>query len=436
MLLPSRRLLAVGSLWLLAAIPAAIWPQLLWPWGLLGALIAMLALADGAALHKAPEPIVERQLPGTLPVGVTSRVALRFVHDRRHAMRVTVVDHHPDSATVQGLPATLELPAGKATSLRYEFTPLVRGTWQFGPVEIRERGPLGLMEQQRRLPAHQTVRIYPNFAAVARYTLLATDHRLSQLGILQRRRRGEGMDFHQLREYREGDSLRQVDWKATRRMGRMISREYQLERDQQVVFLLDCGRRMTTQDDALSHFDHALNALLLLSYVALRQGDAVGLVSFASDSPRFVAPRKSPAMLNTLLNQVFDLQAGDHSPDYLQAATDLMQRVTRRSLVIVVSNLRDEDDDSLSAALRLLRQNHLVVFASLKEPALEAALLEPVGTHTSAFTFAAGCDYAQRREQALKRLSAYGALTLDVEPPKLAIALINQYLELKRTARL
>ena len=134
---------------------------------------------------------------------------------------------------------------------------------------------LGLWKKNIIQPLKSEVRNYPNFSSVMKYSLLATDQRLNQMGILKKRRRGEGLNFHQLREYRDGDSLRQIDWNATARTHKLISRDYQEERDQQIIFLVDCGRRMLAHDDQLSHFDHTLNAILLLSHVALRQGDAV-----------------------------------------------------------------------------------------------------------------------------------------------------------------
>ena len=296
-----------------------------------------------------------------------------------------------------------------------------------------------MWERKQFFATVSDVRIFPNFAAIIRYTLLATDNRLSQIGILQRRRRGEGLDFHQLREYREGDSQRQIDWKATARARKLISREYRDERDQQIVFLIDCGRRMSATDADvahLTHFDHVLNAALLLGYVSLRQGDAVGYMTFGTETPRFSAPRKSGATVNLLLNGLYDIQPGLMAPDYYQAAVALSMRLKRRAFVIVLSNLRDEDDDVLSPALRLLRDRHLVLFASLREPTLDEVLTRPVTHLDSALTHAAAQDYLHERSRAMKRIAHGGVMTLDVEPNKLPIALVNRYLEIKRAGRL
>ena len=319
--------------------------------------------------------------------------------------------------------------------MTYRLRPTSRGNLQFGPVELRLDSPLRLWQRRVRVGEPSVLRVYPNFAALSGYALLATDNRLSDVGILQRRRRGEGMDFDQLREYREGDSLRKIDWKASQRMHKLISREYQDERDQQVLFLVDCGRRMRAKDDDCSHFDHALDATLLLAYVGLRQGDAVGLMTMSGEE-RFLAPHKSREMVNRILNTVYDLQPGLLTSDYYQAAVNLSKRLRKRALVVIISNLRDEDDDTLLPALRLLQKRHLVLFASLRERALDEAVDLPVRSFDDALTHAAAVDYRLRRDAAFRRLKQGNVVCLDVPPQRLAVALVNQYLDVKRSGRL
>ena len=184
------------------------------------------------------------------------------------------------------MPAPFRVGPGQWTKLSYRVLPDQRGVHHFGAAELRLISPLGFWLTRHAVGEGQAVQVYPDFAKITQYALFAIDNRLSQIGLLRRRRRGEGLDFHQLREYRSDDSPRQIDWKATSRMGKLIARDYQDERDQQIVFLLDCGQRMRARDDDLSHFDHTLNAMLLLAYVALRQGDAVGLCHLR---PRYAA---------------------------------------------------------------------------------------------------------------------------------------------------
>jgi uncharacterized protein (DUF58 family) len=326
-------------------------------------------LLDAGAARRTPAPGIERRVPNSIALGQATEVALRAHNDARRRLELRVFDEHAPDMVGEGLPARLSVPSHGWAEIRYRARPLQRGVREFGHVDCLIRSPLRLWWQRRRLGAPATVRVYPNFAAVAKYTLLATDHRLSQLGIRHKRRRGEGLEFHQLREYRRGDVLRQIDWKATSRYRKLVSREYQDERDQQVFFLIDCGRRMAAQDEGLSHFDMCLNAVLLLAYVALRQGDAVGVMSF-SGGERYWPPQKGMDVLRALLNLLFDLQPSLQAPDYLAAASAAAQRLRKRSLIVLVTNLRDEDNEEIAAAQRLLRQRHLVLIANLRETAV------------------------------------------------------------------
>ncbi|MGH8704038.1 MAG: DUF58 domain-containing protein, partial [Burkholderiales bacterium] len=368
-------------------------------------------------------------------LGVPVEVALRAANGSRSALRGEIYDHHPASFDAEGLPQPLALKPDEWKELRYQVRPLERGEAAFAGAELRLASPLGLWRVRRRAGEQTVVRVYPNFRALMRYTLLATDNRLSQIGVLQVRRRGEGMEFHQLREYRQGDSQRAIDWKATARTAKLIAREYEDEKDQRVMLVIDCGRRMAAKDEELSHFDHALNAALLLAHVALRQGDAVGVLTMGGEN-RYCAPRKSVAAVHAILNRVYDIEPTLAMPDYERAAQDLMARVRRRALVILLTNLRDEDDDTLLPALRLLRSRHLVVLASLREAIIGRALSARVDSFDRAVTHAAAADYLAQRERAFRRIGAAGAICLDVEPGRLAIALVNRYLELKREGRL
>lgn len=436
MLIPAPRLLAIICAFLVFAIAAAIWPSLLIiPWLVIAVLVAAIAAGDALIAWRWPAPHARRIVPGSLAVGVAHDVALRIANSRDRAIACDVYDHYPDGVIADGLPRRASVPPKGWTEIRYNLRPVQRGELRFGPIELRIDSALGLWQLRRRLIEETVTRVYPNFAALTRFALLTTDNRLSQIGVLQRRRRGEGLDFHQLREYREGDSQRQVDWKATARMRRVISREYQDERDQQIVLLIDCGRRMAAKDGDIAHFDHVLNAALLLAYVSLRQGDAVGFLS-TSGTERWFAPRKSASTVSLILNRVYDLHPTLQTTDYYEAALSVMRRVRKRSLIVILSNLRDEDDEALKPALALLQSRHLVLFASFREAILSQALAAPVRDFDAALTHAASADYLRRRELAFRKMERGGAVCIDVEPQELPIALVNRYIDIKRSGRL
>jgi uncharacterized protein (DUF58 family) len=434
-LIPSAALVRWTLLWLVSAVAVCLWPPLTVAWLALTAIFALVALSDALLAARRIKLEVRRSLPPSAPLGVWIDIRLRLDNYDRMRLSCELFDHYPGNCAVEGQPRRVNVAPRGHVELVYRLRAETRGDLHFGTVDLNVDSPLALWQRRVRAGAAAVLRVYPNFAALSRYALFATDHRLSQMGVLQRRRRGEGLDFDQLREYREGDAQRKIDWKASQRFASLISRDYQDERDQQVVFLVDCGRRMRAKDGEYSHFDHALDATLLLAYVGLRQGDAVGLMTMSA-ATLWLAPHKSQAMIQQMLNAVYGLQPSLLTTDYQQAAVELSRRLKKRALVVIISNLRDEDDNALLPALRLLQKRHLVLFASLRERALDETISAPVENYEEALTHAAAVEYRRERDAAFSRLKLGDVVCLDVPPERLALALVNQYLEVKRSGRL
>jgi uncharacterized protein (DUF58 family) len=435
---PSGSLVAAAAAVLALAIVGSAWPALARLWQVGAGAAALLALLDLGLSLRLPAPGLERRVPGTLPIGAWTTVRLRLRNALPVARRVRIFDDLPPALEAQGMPRDLRLPPRSALELQYRLRPVVRGAHRIGPAHVQIQSLFGLWWRAARIGEPKQLRIHPNFATLKKYALLRVGHRLAMLGVHLRRRRGEGSEFHQLREFREGDSLRQIDWKATSRVRRLVSREYQDERDQQVILLLDCGRRMRALERPedghglpMAHFDHVLDAALLLAYVALKEGDAVGLLSFAGQD-RWLAPRKGPGALNALLEGVFDLQPTTAATDYLAAAQSCLAHHRKRSLVVLLTALRDEDDESLLPALELLRRRHRVLLASLRERELDEVLAGPVQDFESALLHGATHQYLLQRRLTFERIAAQGVRGLDLRPEQLPMALVNRYFELKR----
>lgn len=427
---PAPPLLAACVAWALlgAAASAGLVPASAWQAA--GMALALLAAVDLWRLRRLAAPEAVRELPEVLPLGVEREVRLRLDAGPRR-LRVDVHDLHPPGWPVSGLPRTLSLAPATSAGFGYRLTPDARGDHAFGGVQLRLHSPWRLWRRRLVAGAPLQVRVYPNFAPLARLALLGAEQASRLVGAHLRRRRGEGTDFHQMRDYRVGDSLRQVDWKATARMRRLISREYQEERNQQLLLLLDTGRRMLARDGALAHFDHALDAALVVAWLALRQGDAVGLLASGGEQ-RWVAPQRGPGALDALLRQGYDLQPRPVATDYLAAATELSLRQRRRALVMLLTNLRDEDLDDLLAAVRLLQRRHMVVVASLREDALDTVLATSVEDLPQALRAAAAARYLERRAAAHEALRRHGVAVLDVTCAELPGALVDRYLTIKR----
>ena len=401
------------------------------------ALALLVAMIDAGRALRLPTPSLTRQLPGNLPLGRWADVRLVIHSTAPRAVQLDLIDHVPDGMEISGFPLAIRLADGSSSRVGYRVRATQRGRFRFERCDVVLGSPLGLWRLRRRIALEDDTRVYPDFIGSPAAEMTGMDGWLDRLGIHRQARRGHGRDFRQLREYREGDTLRQIDWKATARMRTPIAREYQDERDQQLVMLLDCGRRMRSQDGELSHFDHALNACLLLSHVALRQGDAVGLETFALEQPRRLAPGKGAGQLRALLDASCDLQCTRQPSDYSEAAARLLQTHRRRALVVLFTNLRDEEtDEDLAAALRLLGGRHQVLLASLRETVLDDIGRQPVRDVESALAYGGAMAYQAACQGLKARLNAQGIPVLESTPQSLGPALVERYLALKRAGTL
>jgi uncharacterized protein (DUF58 family) len=432
---PTLRLLALVLLWTLGGGLVAAFPAGSTAWWFAGGVIGCAALLDGVVTWSDGRVEVVRRLPGRFAQGEPGEVRLTLINHGSRAVQVAVFDGIPPGAVAPAMPWSGTLAPAAEVRVFHPVSLMERGEKNFGPVQVKRRSWGGLWEFKAVHPGVETVRVYPNYEPVVRMALLAMQHRDSPLGIVRRARAGTSREFHQLRDYRDGDPLAQIDWNATSRRQRLISRDYQEQRNQAVVFLLDTGRRMRAMDGALPQFDHALNAILLVSHVALKQGDQVSVKSFGGEE-RWLPPVKGAHAMPVLLNHLYDYQTTSSPSDFAGGVEHLMARQRRRALVIVLTNLRGEDGKELLPALQVLQSKHLVLLASLRERTVDDAVTRPVATLPHALRYLAADRYLNERREIMAGLGACGILTLDATAQELAIALANRYLDIKAAGRL
>ena len=394
-------------------------------WVTVAALVTlvMAGISDYVvSLHawRRSSPVMPRHLPAAFAIGVTRPVLLTIDIAGTRAWHCDLHDHADATLLTDQLPMRLTLVGDKRVEATYSVTPTTRGEVTFAPADVRIRSRWGRCDLHERLGTTEVRRVFPDFAQVARYAWLAGDRRLQEIGVKTYHLRGQGTDFKQLSEYRAGDAVRHIDWRATLRLGKPIVREFQDERDQCVMLLVDCGRRMRADDRSAAigatHFDQVLNAVMLLSYVALKQGDAVGAMTFGTPAgqERSFTPRKGAQALNALMGQLYDVQPTPTHSDYVAAARMLLRRQHQRALIIVLTNFRDEDSCELGHALRLLRPRHLVLLASLRERIVGELIRQPLVSGDASIDVASAHLYEQSRRDAFNRLATRDALMVDV----------------------
>ncbi len=400
-------------------------------------LVIAAVVADLALMVRFAPAQCAREVARELSLGTANPVAVHISNLHRRDLRVLLKDEPPQGFEVEGGIAYLRVPARTEVTHRYHVTPRRRGDYAFGAVNFRFFGPLGLIALQRRMPHPQQVRVYPNLAQVREFDLLARRGRLLQAGLRLSRWRGRGTEFESLRDYLPDDDFRRINWKASARRAKLTSHEYEAERSQNVLLVLDLGRLMTTEHQGMSKADYAVNAALLLGYVCALAGDRVGLLLFSSEIEGYLPPGRGKAQVFRLLRELYRAEPKMIEPDYAGAFHYLNMRSRRRTLVVVFTDIVDPAvSEDLVAQMRALFPAHLPLCVTMKDASLAAMATQEAVAPPSIYERAVAIKTLREREEALAILRNGGVLVLDTRPEDLTVDLVNRYLEVKARALL
>ena len=297
---------------------------------------------------------------------------------------------------------------------------------------MRVRSKLGLWNTYRDYPVETTINVYPDMQQLSRYAVLARTNRLSLMGVRRTRRIGQDHEFERLRDYTPDDNYKHIDWRSTARRNKLTVRDFQTSQSQRLIFLIDCGRMMTNQSAGISLLDHALNAMLMLSYVALRQGDSVGMLGFSDQIHSFVPPCGGMNQMNRLLHASFDRFPSLVESRYDQAFLHLGAHCQKRSFVILVTNVIDHvNAQQIERYLSALAGRHLPLGVLLRDHQLFDAVERIDPSPEDLYRTAAAAGILSWRKQVLRDLEHQGVLALDVFPENMTAPLVNKYLEIK-----
>jgi uncharacterized protein (DUF58 family) len=302
---------------------------------------------------------------------------------------------------------------------------------------VRVAGPLGLAARQDRSWVPATLRVYPPFKSRDEAELRINRARILEVGLRSAQGRGGGTEFDAMREYGPDDEFRRIDWPATARVGKPIVRTYRAERNQSVLVLLDCGRVMAGRVDDVPRVEHAMDAVMMLTAVATRLGDRAGLVAFDREVRAVVAPAHGRSQLNRVTEAMYLLEPQLVESDYEAAFVETLVRYRRRALLVVLTELAEQAiADTLLPALPLVARDHLVVVASVQDPAVVAMAASSPADPSAAYAKAAALASLEERRRMVARLRGLGVTVVDAPPGRLAPALADAYLRVKATGRL
>ena len=437
-----------GILWtpralLIAGILAVFGVAGFWtPWGLDVMLLADLLLIVLIWLDAtlAQTVVVNREPLPALSVGHTGEVVYRWTNPSSRPARLQVREVRPEILGGPQPARAVGIPPRAAVREQVTVVPRRRGreTGGAGGFVVDIMGPLGLGRHRARLPLPWDVVVYPPLVSVRLRASVAEALRRRDPGSKAIRRLGEGRLFESLREWVPGDDLRHIDWKATARRGKVITRQYEAERRQQVLLVLDTGRLMTADVAAgVARLDFAVQAALELAYAAAQHDDNVGIMTFADGVQHFVAPERGRTGVRRVMEVLAEVQPKLVESDYPGAFRYLAARNRKRALTVLFTDVIDRfASDALVANVATLRPRHLPLAVTLRNPELDAAAARRPETPRDAYRKAAAEELLHAREEALGHMRRAGVLVIDVTPERAAQAVVAKYLDLKRRGTL
>jgi uncharacterized protein (DUF58 family) len=410
-----------------------------------GLALVAAVLADTFLLLSTPRLVVTRWAPERLRVGSEGQVEIEVSNPGARRVLVDVWDEVPrDLALRDPEFHSIVVEPGEIRRLAYRVSPRVRGDRSFGPVATLARSPLGLLRRRVLAGRGESLCVQPDTSRLLPGEALSPKQVLASLGVKPARQRGEGTEFESLRDYVPGDDPRRIDWRATARRGRLVTRLHQHERNHTVMIALDASRLMGSRVGAgeRTKLDTAVDSALALAWCALQAGDRAGLIVFDRERRLFLEPQAQRAALGAFVASLAPVQSRLVETDYRVLARSLLGRRQKRSLVVILTDFATSDPEALVTPLALLARRHRVLLVALRDRRFDA--LDPRrararspgekmrGRASRLYERIALDDLLVEREQTLARLRLHGIYTLDLVSEEVTASVLNRYLAMRR----
>lgn len=420
----------------LALIPLALsWdrPWLRWLALLYNVLLLAAAFAE-SRLSKLPKGLmISREFGSRFAMGAETEVRIHIQNASNQPVSLMLKDEYPPQMSLNGLrEGRVDVDAQSTATLIYGVKPPKRGRFEFGQTALRFRSKFKLVWCQTKVAEPVTVKVYPNMRRAREAELKALGARSVVSTHRKTSWRGEGREFESMRDYVRGDELRHVSWTATARRGKLTTRQYQIERDQTILVALDAGRLMTARIEQETKLDSAVHATLALFSAAARAGDNAGLVVFGRKIKSYVPPGRGRDHIESALEALHAVEPEMIEPSYAHAFQFIAANSKRRSLVVLLTDLVDEEGSKeLLTSLHILRPRHLPLVVTIADRDLKAVVQQIPSSVKDVFTQSVAEEIIHHREAALRMVESIGGLALDVTAAALAPALLETYLRVK-----
>ena len=408
-------------------------PWLRWTAFAYDATLLVIAVIDARRSRLPANLHLSRKFSGRFAVGTETEVHLHIQNGSKRPVSLIVKDEYPPQMDLNGArEARLRVEAQTSATLIYSLTPPRRGRFEFGQTAIRFKSRLNLVWCETKVGVPEAVKVYPNMRRAREAELKALGARSLVSAHRKTSWRGEGREFESMRDYVRGDELRHISWTATARRGKVTTRQYQIERDQTILIALDAGRLMTARIERETKLDSAVHATLALMSAAARAGDNAGLVVFGRRIKSYLPPSRGRDHLDAVLEALHAVEPEMIEPSYARAFEFISANSKRRSLVVLLTDLVDEEGSKeLLTSLHLLRPRHLPLVVTIADRDLKAVVRETPSSVRDLFTQSVAEEIIYQREAALRLVESQGGLALDVTAASLAPSLLETYLRVK-----
>ena len=430
----TRRFYIVMTAVILVIASGYLWyPAFLAGRWLLWAFVVLVGI-DVALLYSHSGIVAERRCPARLSNNDDNKVTILVTSSYHFAVSVEVIDEVPVIFQQRDVCYRLQLPKGGRQHVDYLLHPTRRGSYDFGLIRVFASSRIALVQRRYNCGTPQQVKVYPSFLMLHRYELLAASRHLVDMGIKRIRRTGNHTEFEQIKDYVQGDDYRTINWLATARRNQLMVNVYQDERSQQIYSVIDKGRVMQQSFEGMTLLDYAINASLVLSYVAMRRDDKAGLVTFAERFDTFVPASRQQGQLQTLLESLYSQQTTFGETDFSALAAYIAQYVSKRSLMVLYTNFLDRI--SLQRQLQSLRQlnrHHRLLVVFFEDVVLRDYAAQPAEDVEQQFQQVIAEKLIYEKRLMVSILKQNGIAALLTSPASLSVDVINKYLELKQT---
>ncbi|HBX67419.1 MAG: DUF58 domain-containing protein [Balneola sp.] len=388
---------------------------------------------DLALLFSRKDPVSgKRIVPQRLSNGDENTIRLEISSIYSFNIQAEIIDEIPHQFQLRDFSIQSELESNQQKEFTYELRPTERGEYDFGDINVFLNSSVGFVRRKISIPAQQTVPVYPSFIQMRKFKMYAISNRLTDIGIKKIRRVGHTMEFDQIKEYVRGDDVRSINWKATARANDLMVNQYQDERSQNVINVIDMGRVMKMPFEGLHLLDYAINTSLVISNIALIKDDKAGLVTFSNNDSVVVKPEKRRPHIQRIQEALYNLDTNFMESDYERLVVSLRKYVNQRSLVLLYTNF--ETFSSMERQLPYLQRiakDHLLVTIFFENTEMTKLLHEESKTIGQVYTKTVAEKFSYEKKQIVKALNQRGIQTILTPPKELSVNAINKYLELK-----